>query len=459
MRAAPKTTITYSMSSLLIGCAPPIPSLAPTSVTHVEKYAPATLSAIEVPTPAPDRSEHTITLDGLLAHADANAPSILTAKARVGLATADLVDARITAPSNPQLSLNAGPRTSRAGAGLGLEVGLQQELPNMRARDRALTAASSRELHAEALVNETRWAVHVDTHRLFVTLLLLDARRTQAERFVALSESTRDVAHKQVEAGESSPLVLLVADADLAQTRADLIVASSARLEASQQLAALTGWPDDTLPELSGELPDARPAPKLEALLATMTRHHPSLRAREIAVLAARDKLEFEQSNTTPRPTLGVSYGREGATTEDEPSANLWMFGVTLPLPIWRTNQRGRALAAAELDVAARERDAGARALRAEVQRARVALNAALARVQLYESSVMPQLEENLELLSRAYALGEVDIHQVSQTRARLLEATSAHLDARITYYTAAATLEGLIGAEIWPTETPRGDR
>ena len=49
--------------------------------------------------------------------------------------------------------------------------------------------------------------------------------------------------------------------------------------------------------------------------------------------------------------------------------------------------------------------------------------------------------------------LGEVDIHQVSQTRERLLTATGQHIDSRITYYETTATLEGLVGAEIWSTE------
>jgi len=42
-------------------------------------------------------------------------------------------------------------------------------------------------------------------------------------------------------------------------------------------------------------------------------------------------------------------------------------------------------------------------------------------------------------------------VHQVSQTRERLLTATGQYIDARITYYETAATLEGLVGTELWP--------
>ena len=78
-------------------------------------------------------------------------------------------------------------------------------------------------------------------------------------------------------------------------------------------------------------------------------------------------------------------------------------------------------------------------------------MNSAAERVALYETDIMPQLEENLALLERAYELGEVDIHQVSQTREQLLTATGRYIEARVTYYEAAAELEGLVGAEIWP--------
>jgi cobalt-zinc-cadmium efflux system outer membrane protein len=142
-------------------------------------------------------------------------------------------------------------------------------------------------------------------------------------------------------------------------------------------------------------------------------------------------------------------YGRE-AGPAPEPDAEVWLLHVLMPIPLWHRNQEARARAEAELQVAGGERDATATRLRGELLQAATALDAAAERVALYETDVVPQLEENLALLQRAYELGEVDVHQVSQTRERLLTATGQYIDALVTYYETAATLEGLVGTELW---------
>ena len=207
-----------------------------------------------------------------------------------------------------------------------------------------------------------------------------------------------------------------------------------------------------TLPDVQGSLPEVRQAPDVNSLLALMAEHHPSLRTRELAVVAGRSRLALEDREAWPEPTVGLSYGREAAPGP-EAEADVWLFNLTFPIPLWRTNQDGRARAEAELVVADREREATATRLRGDLLQAAIALNAAVDRVALYETGVVPQLEENLVLLQRAYELGEVDVHQVSQTRERLLTATGQYIDARITYHETAATLEGLVGTELWPAQ------
>lgn len=415
-------------------------------------YAPAELVEPYVPSgdPVDPANATTLTLEQLLAYADANSPAIQTARARVGLARAVVVGADILFPENPQLSFGAGGRTIEGATGFEFEVAVQQQLeiagePGLRSK-----AAEDQQRLTEAVVNEVRWSVHVEVHRLFVDILLVRERHAQAERFVTFAQSMRDIAARQVDAGESSPLDLLVADADLAQTREAIIQAQQAEDALIARLAAVVGWPQATLPHLQGTLPEVRQAPDADSLLAMMAEHHPSLRTRELAVVAGRSRLALEAREAWPEPTLGFSYGREAAPGP-EAAADIWLFNLTFPIPLWRSNQEGRARAEAELRVADSEREATAMRLRGELLQASIALNAAAERVALYKTGVVPQLEANLSLLQRAYELGEVDVHQVSQTRERLLTATGQYIDARITYYETAATLEGLVGTELWP--------
>lgn len=392
----------------------------------------------------------TLNLDQLLVFADAHSPAIRGARARVGLADADVAGAEIVFPSNPELSFGAGGRSVGGETGFEFEVSIEQQLEIAGEPGLRLDAAQDQRRLGEAALNEVRWSVHVEVHRLFVDILLVRDRFAQAERFMAFARSMREVASRQVEAGESSPLILLVADADLARTNEALIEARQAGASLDARLAAVIGWPSGAPPRVQGTLPPVRPAPNTETLLGLMAEHHPSLRTRELAVVAGRSRLELEERDAWPEPTIGFSYGREGAPGP-EADAHIWLFSLSLPFPVWRTNQEYRTRARAELLLADAERGATANRLRGELIRAAIALDAAAERVSMYETGVVPRLEENLALLQRAYELGEVDVHQVSQTRERLLTATGQYIDARITYYESAAMLEGLVGTELWP--------
>lgn len=440
---------TIAGSSFVAACAS---THVRTSLPEPGVYAPAEVVQPYVPAgePVEPSTTSTLTLEQALVYADAYSPAIQTARARVGLAEAGVIGAEIVFPANPQISFGAGGRTIEGATGFEFEVAVQQQLEIAGEPGLRLDAAEDQQRLSEAAVNEVRWSVHVEVHRLFVDILLVRERLAQAERFVAFAQSMRDIAARQVEAGESSPLILLVADADLAQTREAVIEAQQAGDSLAARLAAVIGWPEATLPEVQGTLPDVRPAPDTNTLLALMAENHPSLRTRELAVVAGQSRLELEDREAWPEPTVGFSYGREAAPGP-EAEADIWLFNLSFPIPLWRTNQEGRARAEAELVVADREREATATRLRGELLQAAIALDAAVERVALYETGVVPQLEANLSLLQRAYELGEVDVHQVSQTRERLLTATGQYIDARITYHETAATLEGLVGTELWP--------
>ena len=417
-------------------------------------YAPAELVEPYVPPgDAPDPwSVSALTLEQLLIYADANAPAVQTAEARAGLTDADLLEAQIMFPSNPELGLALGGHSVSGDTGFTFEVELQQQIEIGGQTELRLDAAGDRRLVGEAAVNEVRWAVHVEVHRLFVLILLERERLAHAERFVALAESMRDIAGRQVEAGESSPLILLVADADIAQTQEQVIDAQQGLDALRSRLASVSGWPDAVLPSMDGQLPDVRPVPDIDVLLGLMAEHHPSIRTRELAVSAGRSRVALEEREAWPDPTFGLSYEYDPSIGPED-AGHTWLFHVQFPVPVWRSNEHGQARAQAELEVSDCERDANLSALRAEITEAHIAVNAAIDRVALYATGVVPQLEDNLSLLQLAYELGEVDVHEVSQTRERLLNAMSQYIDALVSYHESTIALESLVGTELWHTD------
>lgn len=445
LSGAALTVATTIAGSILVACgAPPV---LPTGADPSRVELAARHVSAEVELPVPDATE--LTLEQLLAYADANAPAIVAARAHAEISTADVVEAGIRVPENPEIRFGVGGRTVAGATGFEFEVAVEQRLEVAREPAYRLAAANRWQDLAAALVDEIRWSVHVEVHRLFVDILLVQERRAQAARFVEFSESLLHVAERQVEAGESAPLVLLVARADLEHTRDAVIEAEQIDGALRARLAAVIGWPHAAIPDIDGVLPEVLPPPEMAILEARLLARHPALRSRDLDVVAAQSQLELERRESRVEPTFGVAYGREAAPGP-ESEANIWMLSVGIPIPAFRSNQAGQVRAAAELDAASAERAMTERALLGQLHEATVALDAAARRVGVYDTGVVPTLEENLQLLQRAYELGEVDIHVLSQTRERLLEATANFIDARVLYFETVAALEGLVGDDPW---------
>ncbi len=390
----------------------------------------------------------TISLALLLAHANANAPALKTSEARVEVAEADVAQASPLLPANPQFGLSLGPRSSGGTRGLDYQITFSQQIQVSGERSLRKKAAKASVTLATRSQDEIRWQIHVSVHRMHNELLLLADRRQQAERFVAFSKSLRTIAQGQVKAGETAPLTLLVADADLAQTQNLLIGIRQQEASSQTALRALIGWPVDRELRLGDRLPAPLPAPKIDQLLALMAEHHPSLKTREAAVIARQAGLEAQQRSVWPKPTIGATYSRE-AGLAGQPDARILLFGLSLPIPLWQRNQGGVARAQAELSVARRQQQQVAVVLESKLRQTANAMNAAAQGVELYERSVIPQLEKNLQSLQRAYELGEVGLLPVSQTRDRLLQGSKQYLDARFTYFRSLAALEGFVGTEL----------
>ncbi|MCB9519445.1 MAG: TolC family protein [Myxococcales bacterium] len=385
-------------------------------------------------------------LDEVLRYADENAPTVRVALARAELAAGAMAEAAAPVPANPELSVAAGVRALDGAVGPELAVSVRQQLevagePRLRRQ-----AASDQQAALQAELEEIRWRLGVEARQLAVALVFARERTEAASRAVEFSEAARANVARLVALGELSPLELLAADVEVAEAQERLLERRRLGEALAEQLAALTGWVNPhELDAVEVELGPLTPAPPIEALFAAAVDRSAGLRARERAVDAAQSAYALERRDATPEPTVGLSFARE-AGPQPAPPAAVVLAEVTVPLPAWRRNDGARALAAAEVVVAQRERELEASTLRAELAAAAAEMDAAAARVQLHDDATLPSLESSLALLERAFELGEVDAVQVSRLRDRLLAAAEDRVDARAAYYGARARLESLAG-------------
>lgn len=301
----------------------------------------------------------------------------------------------------------------------------------------------------DADIEQVRWAVHCDVHAAFHAALVERERHRLAERVVVFQEEVLRVVERQIAAGETAPLSLRLAQAEVAQARQVVVAAQQAFLGSRLRLAQLAGWPIGRPPEPSGGVDAPRDPPDQARLLLVAREQLPRLRAGLAAIREAAAREAVATRERWPTPSIGVQARREGDAS-GEGAYDLLMGVISLPIPSFDTNQGDRARARADVTVATAELEAARRLLDGQIAQAHSEVVAAAQRTRAYGSEILPRFEENLTLLRRSFELGEIDLLALSVGRERFLRIQSDALGAQLDYFIALAGLERVVGVDLW---------
>ena len=152
---------------------------------------------------------------------------ILAARARQGVAEGDLATARAWR-YNPELELEAGPRTTPTEETWDRAVRLDQRLDLAGRGARIDAAAAGREAAGFAL-RETELAVVAGAARAYLVALHAGRARELAAEAAPVQERLHEIAQARHEAGETGALEINLATVALARARAALASAAAPR--------------------------------------------------------------------------------------------------------------------------------------------------------------------------------------------------------------------------------------
>jgi cobalt-zinc-cadmium efflux system outer membrane protein len=455
--AAPSFTIVNSRHrlllalALLLGCAHAAPHAPEAPAPHLRSGAEPEREGQAIhrdPVPDPAASGE-VSLGGMLAHADERSPVLAVARSTRSRAEAARTAAAVLLPDNPQLSVAAGPRLGRGGTGVDVQVSLSQRVQIAGERGLRLEVADRLRELTDAEIEQIRWAVHCDVHAAFHRALVERERARLSERVVVFQEEVLRTVERQISAGEVSPLILRLAQAEVAQAKQQLVGAQQAYLASRIRLGQLSGWPAATPPTPAGLVDAPREPPPDERLVAIARQRLPSLRAGVARAREAEARARLADRQVWPQPSIGVQYNREG-NPGGEGAYDIVMGVLSTPIPSFQVNQAERATARADAIVARAELDAAQRLLEGQIAEARSEVAAAAQRTRAYGSEILPRFEENLTLLRRTFELGEIDILALSTGRERFLRIQSDALAAQLDYFVALAGLERVVGVDLW---------
>ena len=328
--------------------------------------------------------------------------------AALGLARADLVAAGML--RNPVLSLffPLGPKQ--------LEAAVTWPLEPLWQRPRRIAAAELDLRRVAAglvqngldLVREVKVA-HAD-------LLAAQTRQDLAQDALALHKEILQVAEARLRAGDISGLEVSLV---LGEVRAAERAARRASLETrvvQEQLKSLLGLSaqDDPI-EAGASAPELQVLPEFSDLLADALASRPDLRAAEISLQAAGERLGLKRRQVFDIAAVLDLNGEGKEGFEAGP-------GMLVELPIFNWNQAATQRAKAELEQAALHYFAVQHRITAELREAQSRYLQAAEEWSRCRDAVLPQLEETRRLTEAAYSAGDISYLAVLEASLGLLE-------------------------------------
>lgn len=348
--------------------------------------------------------------------------------------------------NNPEVAAERATRRARDSEGAGRtresSLGLSQRFEIAGQQGHRRSAARHAFNAALAERDDARLKLRAEVEAAFLRVLILQRRLESEEASLALALDAASAVAKRVAAGEDSRLDGNLSAVEAERARSQVAAVREKLIEARALLAHLIQAPAGEALEAVGEVPETLGTLRLETLLERAA-ERPLLRALIEREASAGSRLALERAAVMPDITVGLDTAREGPPEMRERVTTL---SVSVPLPLFNRNQAAIGRARAELDRARIERQAAVRDGEAAVRQYWQRLASLESRLRRLASEVLPRLDENLGLSTKAYRAGELGILQLIVVNRQALDARREYLEALAEFSEARVALQ-LAGA------------
>lgn len=359
-----------------------------------------------------------MTLADVLARARTQAPQIVSARLAVGEARARLVGASIRR-ANPDVEGWVGNRSGTIERFTDFELGVAQGFEPGARRTARVAGANAAIAQGTAAVDETTRAVLHEAAGAFYRAVHAAERIRLLDAAVGLASSVYSAADRRYRAGDIAVLDVNIARASLARVRADREAAEAARSQAVGDLRRLLGLDGEL--RVDGSL--SQPAPVDLAAMIEAASRRPELRILEAAIQEADAERALGSTFVKPEYGVGARYSREEGD-------HIVLGALTVTLPLFSNGQELRAAGAARGARLRADLDAARTRIASEVRAAFDAYGRRLAAVRILEADAIPGLDENEQLTTRSFDVGQIGLPDLLLIRREILDTRFQYLDA-----------------------------
>ena len=360
-----------------------------------------------------------LTLPDVLARARERAPEIVRARLALEEARGRLLGASLRLQSNPQIDAAVGNRNGSDTRFTDFELGFGQAFEPGARRSARMDGATAAIAQGIANVDEVTRSVLRSAASAYYRAVHANDRIRLLDAAFELASGVYTTADRRFKAGDIAILDVNIAKASLARVRAEREGAEASKALALGELRQLLLLDVDV--SVDGAL--ARPAEvDLTTALQTASQR-PELLMLEAGIQEAEAEVRLGQSFSKPEYGLGVRYSREEGD-------QIVLGGMTVTLPMFSKGQEQRAIGSARAARLRAELDAARARVQTEVRVGFDAYNRRLAAVRVLEADAIPGVDENEQLTTRSFEVGQLGLPELLLIRREILDTRFQYLDA-----------------------------
>ena len=360
-----------------------------------------------------------LTLPEVLARAREQAPQIVSARLAREEARGRLLGASVRFQANPEIDAGLGNRNGPDARFTDFELGLGQSFEPRARRSARMAGASASIAQSSANIEEVTRTILRLAAAAYYRAIHANERIRLLNATHELAASIYATADRRFKAGDIAVLDVNMARGSLARVRAEREGAEASKALALGELRQLLRLESDVVVE--GSL--VRPGETdLNAALQTASQR-PELRGLEAAIQEAEAELRLGLSFLKPEYGVGVRYSREEGD-------QIVFGGMTVTLPMFSKGQEQRAVGSARAARLRSELEVARIRVHLEVRAVFDAYNRRLAAVRVLEAEAIPGLDENEQLTTRSFEVGQLGLPELLLIRRELLDTRSQYLDA-----------------------------
>jgi cobalt-zinc-cadmium efflux system outer membrane protein len=277
----------------------------------------------------------------------------------------------------------------------------------------------------------------------FMNVLFAQERLALMRKLLYLADEVLQTTSERVKAGEISPVEAVKAKVDRSTSRIDVKHAQYDLKVARRKLSGSWGGTTPTFGEASGHLGRLLPIPSLERLEGMVSRN-PDVARWAVAIEHHRAGVDLEEALGVP--DLTVSFG---AKHHNEVDDTAFVMGLSIPIPIFDTNQ-GATLEARERLSKSKE-ESRAVWLRVVNNLAETYQRLSSAHMEATDLAqhVLPGAEEAFKASEEGFRYGKFDYLNLLDAQRTLVSVNLRHINALFAYQQARTRVERLIGLDM----------